>query len=650
MSSKSIERPISGDLDILSASQYPQGLMEPYEETEQNPRKRKALAYDGNLYGGIVLTKAASDSNNSSSAEQDQTPNKKKTKSTKRASFNDGDAEAAEKKQRGRPRLETRDETAADRRRTQIRLAQRAYRHRKETTISALTLKVDALHNTIERMNKTFLTLHDNMVDAGILNSHYSLGRQLQIATEEFFTLSKIATTDSDEEEEEGVAALSKDEGKTADAGESNRNRRGNGQHNAKPSKSSTRKTDVGHSVSFNDYSSIDVEPDVEELRLTGSENDNYSALAISQTAWTPDKSNIHRLNDILSFDATIPELLLTNDLDEKHVIERPLRPSYQPQDSYTYSFQETTFARRLHRMCLERAFRNLTNPHADPDYIKRAFRFTFCFSNRKRMLQRFQDMLKRKAGESLENWNAPFFHIGGAGTHFPHRDDDGNPVYPPNIVSPAKAFGPQPYFEVETPRRETSMQEVLENIGFGGIWFDSHDVEEYLKTKGIYLDGQSSFVEVDPVFLSHIKTSSRSGSTNSDGMSSSDRSPMDAMVRTPSPPLGADAFTHPITDPFRASEFGDLYTQTNTLFPSSLTSATATRSFKPSERPWAASSHPVPTFADLLGTRRQEPLTFDVETFLERMIQGGACLGRAPGFRKDTIDHALSLSLQESF
>lgn len=39
--------------------------------------------------------------------------------------------------------------------------------------------------------------------------------------------------------------------------------------------------------------------------------------------------------------------------------IEKPLKAT-QP---YTYSFQETTFSRRLHRLCLERAFRNLTSP-----------------------------------------------------------------------------------------------------------------------------------------------------------------------------------------------------------------------------------------------------------------------------------------------
>jgi len=179
--------------------------------------------------------------------------------------------------------------------------------------------------------------------------------------------------------------------------------------------------------------------------------------------------------------------------------------------------------------------------------------------------------------------------------------------------------------------------------------------VEEYLKSRGIYLDGQSSFIEVDPVVVSLLKTANKTANSNSDGTSSSDRSPMEAIIRTPSPPLGADAFIHPITDPYISREYGELYGPSSTLFPAlPSTSNSTTQTSKSSDDPWAAFLNPAPTFADLLSThsrrQTQSPLTFDVEMFLERMIQGSACLGRAPGFRKETIDQALSLSLQESF
>ena len=106
------------------------------------------------------------------------------------------------KKHRGRPRLDTHDETAADRRRTQIRLAQRAYRHRKETTISALKRRVKDLEQTIARMNSSFLNLQDNMFDSGLLHARPALSDQLKNTADEFLTLSKLTPLDSDGDEE----------------------------------------------------------------------------------------------------------------------------------------------------------------------------------------------------------------------------------------------------------------------------------------------------------------------------------------------------------------------------------------------------------------------------------------------------------------
>ncbi|KEF56947.1 uncharacterized protein A1O9_07137 [Exophiala aquamarina CBS 119918] len=682
---------IGGDLEILSAARYPQALMEPYEGTDLPPRKRKSDP--SQYYGGIVLNSSAVDGDNSSSGETDQAPPSKKKRSGKQPTAGDHEDPADSKKQRGRPRLDTQDETAADRRRTQIRLAQRAYRHRKETTISALKNKVAALEDTIDQMNKTFLDLHDNMVDAGILTSHYTLGRQLKSATEAFVAFSKVTATESDDEDEK-IAKITNGESDPPDVAA--KVKRTNSQDVNKwtgrdatkqPSSRTTTRANVrGTSVN---PSSTDLEA-VEEIPLALSKKNIASAAAddddgffaaISQTSFI-DTSNLHGLNELMQFNAQISDHIPSfadTELNDSQSIERPIKPAHQPQGSYTYSFQETTFARRLHRMCLERAFRNLTNPHIDPSYIKRAFRFTFCFSNRKRMLQRFQEMLKRRAGESLENWSVPFFRIGGAGTHFPRRDDEGKPLYPPNMVSPAKAFGPQPWVEVETPRLEATTQEMLENIGFGGEWYDSHDVEEYLKTKGIFLDGQSSFIGVDPSVLLLIKSSTGNGNSSVSDSSSITRSPHELNIRTPSPLLDS------LTDPFIARELNDIYANPSSLFPanakSSSNTATATAntpnpittgsegkshtgiapfdagnsSLSPS---WpnnffapqlSADYTPGNMYPDFLGRSAQGPVTFDVDMFLERLIEHSACLGRAPGFRKSAIDEALRMSVQES-
>ncbi|EXJ92649.1 hypothetical protein A1O3_01201 [Capronia epimyces CBS 606.96] len=689
-SSVSLPPAVGGDLDILSASQYPHGLTQPYEEVNRIPRKRKATSSD-ELYGGLMISDDFSDGIRLSTEEQEVRPTPpRRRKQTKRASVNDTEdpIEAESKKHRGRPRLDTQDETAADRRRTQIRLAQRAYRHRKETTISALKQQVADLQNTIEEMNKTFLTLHDNLVNAGVLASHYSIGRQLQAATEQFVALSKLAAPESDDEEEK-IANLDKGESQQSSRPDKN-NRRASVPRARKSSSQSPAKADVASGDTTIDALSSSAGPELEELPLDVSnnmnsdksdnktdnnDNNSLALLDFSQPWYTDSLDSLNQSGfDKLDGLFAVPEPLLVDDVFERFSVGRHLASP----GVYTYSFQETTFARRLHRMCLERAFRNLTNPDIQPDWYKHRFRFTLCFTNRKRILQRFQEMLKRRAGESLENFDIPFFHIGGAGTHYPRRDHHGNPIYPPNLLSPAVVFGPQPYIEAETPRAENSTQDLLENIGYGGQWYDSHDVEEYLKTMGIYLDGHSSFVEVDPSVLRLVKAGSIKSTTAATASGSS--SPLDASIRTPSPLVAGIA--DPFTDSVSTHEFDDTYTRQSTLLSDMMPlvadsgaqsggvistgaggagSATVNPHNLPklasqSSDAWAQfTSQPAPTLFQDIDQHQQQPnypslVTFDVDQFLERMVDASACLGRAPGFRKETIDNSLMLSLQESF
>src|SRR4051812_33379675 len=105
--SGSTQAPLGGDLNILSASRYPQALMEPYRGTEHTSRKRKVVDTKDQYYGGIVLRGAsASDANNSSSGETDPSLPSKKKRSGRQPAGGDQDDQSDPKKQRGRPRLD----------------------------------------------------------------------------------------------------------------------------------------------------------------------------------------------------------------------------------------------------------------------------------------------------------------------------------------------------------------------------------------------------------------------------------------------------------------------------------------------------------------------------------------------------------------
>ena len=89
------------------------------------------------------------------------------------------------------------------RRRTQIRLAQRAYRQRKETTISGLNNRVASLEKTIEDMQKTFLEFNDIALASGIQKGAPALAGHLKSTVERLSELAKSSTEESDVEEDE---------------------------------------------------------------------------------------------------------------------------------------------------------------------------------------------------------------------------------------------------------------------------------------------------------------------------------------------------------------------------------------------------------------------------------------------------------------
>ena len=594
----------STQLDILSADRYPSAPL-PSMQARRDMKRRASQQ----MYGGLLNDENESSNSSNEAVVEEKAPPKKRTKRQSKA-----DEEDSSKKQRGRPRLDTQDETAADRRRTQIRLAQRAYRHRKETTISALKKRVGDLEKSIQTMNNAYSQIHDNLIDTGMFNSKPALLRQLESTAEQFATLTRLMQDSDNEDDDDQHESRGRTESVDIGPEQSSSSNHARKQSSVNSQESGQEAPGFGMVYSQNPENDLDIEAsDLQLFQETTFEQANVEA---GYQQWN----------------VQIP----TTQLDENSffpMIEKPLKAA-QP---YTYSFQETTFSRRLHRLCLERAFRNLTSPNISREYLTRAFRFTFCFSNRKSMLIRFQELLKRKAGESLENWNVPFFRVGGAGTHFPRLDEAGRPIYPPNMHSAASVFRPLQWLEPETPRAETTTDRMLEAIGYGGEWFDSHDVEEYLKSKGIHLDGTSSFIEVDPSVISLPPLTSNASTP--------------VLDQAGSPVVTPPSSVTPHLEGFLDQEVQKAFSS-NDMYDFMAMAGSPNKSMWPNTLDYGFSHDSTeyrPTLQDLIGSK-QTSVTMDVSKFLERMVDGAACLGRAPGFRKSHIDNSLALSLQEAF
>jgi hypothetical protein len=164
----------------------------------------------------------------------------------------------------------------------------------------------------------------------------------------------------------------------------------------------------------------------------------------------------------------------------------------------YTYSFHETDFPRRLHRYCLEYAFRLFADSRSEPLEVYRVFRLVPCIQDKTRMYPYFRRLVSAGTKDALELPTLPFYAIGGAGTHYPRKDEMGNPVYPSNTRLPRRVLGMFHTLGLMSASGQGSNQQnYLELCGYGGKWFDCRDVEGYLREQGVDLDGSSLFPSI---------------------------------------------------------------------------------------------------------------------------------------------------------
>ncbi|KAI9874965.1 MAG: hypothetical protein M1830_009080 [Pleopsidium flavum] len=609
------------DLSVLSAEHYDDRYY--VAETRDATDRPNPTRY----YGGIVMSDDADRTTNTvfgvvHSASEEDRPRKKSRKSS-----HGNEDNTSAKGRRGRPRLGPSDETAAERRRTQIRLAQRAYRLRKESTISSLTKRVSQLEGTLNEMNKTFLAFNDSAIASGITRIKPQLGQDLKQTTEHFLLLTRISIPDSDFEDErpESLKTHAIDSPDSSATRTRKRGKRDASSRTISLPAEAARPLTIGYEVIHD-----------EEESTQPQANDHSQSTDRSLGGHADDQ-----VTDV-NWDTTIQQFRVG--LPEVTEYMPSLSPTFDKllHTPFTYSFQESTFARRLHRASIEKAYHILTNPNSWKGDISRIFRFCFFYADVNTITYRLREILKRSSIESLDNWASPFFHLGGAGTHYPRTDAEGNRILPPNML----AIGPRLWPETLQPKNATTEQ-LLTLTGWDGEWFDANDVEQYLRTeKGLRLDGLSTFEEMEvplsplPTTASHGLASPISSSTDSfTECQSSDNDPL------PSPELGFQSHNY--------------FNTTNGMFdqldvPVTLHSGTSlsARESKLPDPLKYQSSHQSLTSHSLGSMVPQTTLTIDVSRLLRgnEILQGGVCLGRAPGYRRVDVDSALHMVMQEAF
>lgn len=419
------------------------------------------------------------------------------------------------------------------RRRTQIRLAQRAYRNRKETTISSLEKKVQDLRGNNEEMSNIFINLYDFVVSQGILNRDPELAHQFQSATERFVSLAKSAGNDDSNPEENGS-----DKNQKHDSTEADSDRRTKGRKTASklvttqeispPISEPTSNPWGGYTLAKEDSPVHELDLEFKPLDRSGMQiisrptEDNASfpfefmdSHLVSQYA---DRSDIQVISRPTEDNASFPFDLMGL---QQYRSEVPSLDNYSqmymstsfPPPPTSFSFSEVSFARRIHRSTTEAALRLASMPNPPPIKYQRVFGITSMYESNDAIIARLKRVLAKSSKETLSQWKEPFLHLGGSGTFYPAPEMDRNSDSMPKLQS---GYSVGPFSPEASQVQELVDEDMTINLpAFRSDFFDSNDVEGYLRSRGIEIPPAADFVsvEIDLDSFSEI-TSRRNSST----------------------------------------------------------------------------------------------------------------------------------------
>ena len=345
------------------------------------------------------------------------------------------------------------------------------------------------MEDTIEKMNRSFLDFNDMAIASNIGEWEPGLAGELKLTMERFIDYARSMAPDSEVEDEESTPILSARVFEHEDAPSDSMLPSPSTVKQAAQSRSRSPMNEIAEIVvssALGYQTTYELAKDTNAVNAQSSAFNNAQVMqfnSLDNTTWAPIQPLQRYRADVSSLSTEQQSLLPS----VNHSLPPP--PSY--------SFHETSFARRLIRTTLETAVRLMTDPNGSREDIFRFCKNTFTWTTAPRCLNKLKQILSRSTHESLEFWGAPQWHIGGAGLHYPRVGIDGRSPPPPNweCMGPV---GPRPPLLPEKSVDGLDATAIMELTGVEGEWFDSNDVEQYLRTKGVFLDGQSAWAEIN--------------------------------------------------------------------------------------------------------------------------------------------------------
>ncbi|TPX18673.1 uncharacterized protein E0L32_002530 [Thyridium curvatum] len=531
----------------------------------------------------------------------------------------------AKKRPRGRPRKGPKDNSAIDRRRAQIRSAQKAYRDRKDETIHTLEKRVQSLVETNEQLCSAFTKLRDLAVSNGLLVQNATPSDDVQptpdacppTANEQFIACRELPSG-----------------------------------HHVTPPQQQAGNNNNSVMTSLNPPSSHQLPPnfppqDPTVLPFSLDPSASWANLFPAR-AWHP-----------------LQESLLS-----------------APGACSSYAHRETTFGRRLHRVALETGIALVNMPNMPREQFAKVFGFCMLFETVEDIEARLRASLRKTQEESLYHWQHPFLRLGGSGAHFPGFSATTTPPVTKAVaatvfgggggggggpgrrignhgtvesfkhVNASSGFGVGPFTRAAEEAREKHLDGRMHITvpGFQGDFFDSDEVELSLLRRGVYINPSQDFVRVEVdlslfgdvpdqvVELGVSDMSSGNAMPSGPSFSGTCAAPLDpshqfAGGMEASNMLSVDSSMIDMMLPATSLDidegFAEMFTIPNPL--------------------GAGNDGAVPGTAPRHAQGIKRVVILDVNLFVRELAGRVICLGRTPGWRPGDVNRAFRMAILES-
>ncbi|KPA35966.1 hypothetical protein FLAG1_11297 [Fusarium langsethiae] len=365
--------------------------------------------------------------------------------------------------------------SVSNRRRMQNRMAQRAYRQRKESAIDILKKKVEELEKVKEDIGNEFVNFTTVILEQDSVRNCPDIVEHIKKSTINILTSTREVdeTSETEDEDMDQVAST-----------------------NGEPVLASQDHTLSVDHVSSLGFPIVDFVPQLEFDNLLDQDTNTEPTIPHYDYNFTPppafDKGSYFQLPISHTPDYNMYQLPGAN-YDTSMPCPR------------SYSSQEATFGRRYHRAAQEAGFLLASMKHSPPSWYKTVFGFCMHFETREEICQRLGDSVRKSRKDTLNNWKSPFTNVGGAGSFYPNHGYSSSELPIGNRSGQSEAYRPSemsgfsmgPFGPSIEQVRDLRLNPQLRIIdpNYDGDFFDADEMEICLRGYGVTIPANKDFV-----------------------------------------------------------------------------------------------------------------------------------------------------------